>query len=159
MIKIWLTGNNGRGLYAMIDDEDVTRITEYAWHLHKYGYAAATIDGKHVMMHAFVYNGMPCKHVDHKNRNRLDNQKDNLRPSTFSENLSNSSPRFGRKYKGVYEEMHKKLGTKRFHAYATKDHKMHSFGRYHTAEQAAYAYDIGIKKLRGEFAYLNFPNE
>lgn len=157
MIKIWLTGKNGRGSYAMIDDEDAQRVTEYAWHLHKHGYAGASINGKHVMMHIFVYNGLPCKYIDHKNRNRLDNQKINLRPSTLSDNLSNSASRYGKKYKGVYEEKHKKL--RRFHAHATKDRKMYSFGRYLTAEEAARAYDKGIKELRGEFAYLNFPDE
>lgn len=157
MIKIWLTGKNGIGNYTMIDDEDVYRVTQYPWHLHKHGYAAASINGKHVMMHTFLYNGEPCRHVDHKNRNPLDNQKSNLRAATFGGNLSNSAPRFGRKYKGVYEEKHKKF--KRFHAHATKDRKNYSFGRYHTPEEAAKAYDEGIKKLRGEFAYLNFPNE
>lgn len=157
MIKIWLTGKNGIHSYALIDDEDVNRITAYPWHLHKKGYAAATINGKQVMMHAFLYDGPECEYIDHKNRNRLDNQKTNLRPSKFSDNLSNSAARFGRKYKGVYEEKHKKL--RRFHAHANKDGKSYSFGRYLTAEEAALAYDKGIKKLRGEFAYLNFPDE
>lgn len=157
MAKIWLTGNYGRGTFAIVDDVDVMRLIEYPWFLHKHGYAVTNIDGKQVTMHQFLYTGEPCEYIDHKNRIRLDNQKSNLRPSTFSQNLSNSAPRFGRKYKGVYEEKHKKF--KRFHAQATKDGKRYSFGRYHSAEEAAKAYDEGIKELRGEFAYLNFPND
>ena len=155
MIRIWLTGKNGRDIYALIDDDDVGRVTEYPWSMHKYGYATTNINGKPTPLHRFITNASAGQFVDHINRNRLDNRKSNLRFCTFEENLSNSNPRFGRKYKGVYEEKNGK--PKRFHAKATKDRKLYSFGRYYTAEEAARAYDKGIKSLRGEFAYLNFP--
>ncbi len=155
MIKVWLTGKNGKNSYAIIDDDDVQRITEYPWSLHKYGYACTNIDGKQVPMHRFVTDAPPRQYVDHKNMNKLDNRKENLRFCTFNQNLSNTKPRFDRKYKGVYEEKHKKL--RRFHAYARVDNKVYSFGRYLTAEEAALAYDKNMRVLRGEFAYLNFP--
>lgn len=156
MIKIWLTGKSGLNNYVIIDSDDVERVTEYPWHLHKYGYAVASINGKSITLHRFITNAPPDQFVDHINRNRLDNRKSNLRFCTFEENLSNSNPRFNKKYKGVYEEKHKKF--KRFHAQATKDGKRYSFGRYHTAEEAAHAYDANIVILRGEYAYINFPN-
>lgn len=155
MVKIWLTGKNGKGFFALIDDDDVSRVTEYPWHLHKKGYATANIDGKQVSLHKFIADVPSEQIIDHKNMNRLDNQKNNLRIATFSQNLSNSNPRFGRKYKGVYEEKHKKF--RKFHAQAMVNGKRHSFGRYLTVEEAARAYDEGILKLRGEFARLNFP--
>lgn len=157
MIKIWLTGENGKGFYALIDDQDVQRVTEHAWSLHKKGYARASINGEPVPMHRFIMNASPKQIIDHKNLNRLDNQKSNLRFATFNQNLGNSQPRNGRKYKGVYEEKHKKL--KRFHAHATHNGKRYSFGRYLTAAEAALAYDKGITELRGEFAWLNFPDK
>lgn len=155
MVKIWLTGKNGKGFFTLIDEEDISEVTEYPWHLHKTGYAVANIDGVITPLHKFLVKTPKGMYTDHINRNTLDNRRSNLRVCTFAENLVNTPPRNGKKYKGVYEEKHKKY--KRFHAHATVDGRRISFGRYLTAKEAAIAYDKNIVKLRGKFAYLNFP--
>lgn len=154
-MKIPLTGKSGKGQYALVDDDDFERVSKHGWWLHKYGYPTTRIAGKNISLHRYVMNAQPGQYIDHKNLNRLDNHKDNLRFCSWRENLSNSAPRYGRKYKGVYFE---KTGKPRcWHAKINHNGKQISFGRYLTEIEAARAYDGNIVDYKGEFAWLNFP--
>lgn len=154
-MQIELTGKNGEGVTALIDAEDEARVRAHGWWLHKYGYPCTRINGQAVQMHRFIMEAPARVIVDHINMIRTDNRKANLRFATFSQNLSNSGPRNGRKYKGVY---HEKSGRpKCWHAYATVNNKLIDFGRHYSEDEAARVYDREIVKYRGEFARLNFP--
>jgi len=152
MQKIPLTGEKGFGKFAMVSDEDYDSVSRYTWWLHKYGYAITRINGRSVPMHRYLM-GFPKQLVDHRDLDRLDNQRENLRLCSFEQNLSNSGPRFGRKYKGVYKENSGK--PKCYHAKATVNGRIVSFGRYYSELEAVRAYDKAIVELRGEFARPN----
>ena len=81
---------NGKG-EAILDISN-KYFDKYNWSLSGDGYAMTWIDGKLVKMHHLV-NGKPKlgKVTDHINRNKLDNQINNLRFVSQRENLLNSS--------------------------------------------------------------------
>lgn len=88
--------------------------------------------------------------VDHKDRNPLNNQKDNLRIATRSQNGANSTQE-GDGYKGV----HRKRRGFGWEAYIGLNGKRIFWGGYGTEEDAARAYNKAAVKLFGEFALLN----
>lgn len=80
--------------HALVDDEDYDRINEWSWSLDGRGYAKRSIGTSTIGMHREVLGlsqGDPA--VDHINRNRLDNQKSNLRLATPRTNALNQRRR------------------------------------------------------------------
>ena len=72
-------------------DEQDRWLLDYAWYAYN-GYAAFMQDGVVIRLHHCII-GMPIDPtiaIDHINRDRLDNRRDNLRYITWSENLRNS---------------------------------------------------------------------
>lgn len=93
--------------------------------------------------------------VDHWNRNKLDNRKENLRVATHGENARNrgKSGQSGNHYKGV--KWHK--WNKVWEARVTLNGIRVTRGGFKTEEEAARAYDEMAKEYHGRFARLNFP--
>lgn len=93
MIQVPLSGLAGAGRFALIDNADFELVSRYTWH-YRDGYALtkAIWKGKkrEVRMHRLIAD-CDDSHViiDHKNRNRLDNQRHNLRWYTPTQNANN----------------------------------------------------------------------
>lgn len=153
MKKIKLTGKNGANKEALISDLDDGNCESHVWWLHKYGYPTTRIDGQSVSMHQFLLGKRKGYVIDHIDQNRLNNQRDNLRFVTWQQNLLNSKPRNGRKYKGVYHEKHGK--PKCWHVLIRHEGKLVSFGRYRTEKEAVEVYNCEVLKLRGNLATIN----
>lgn len=79
---IW-AGNTNEKIY--FDLEDSEKILKYYWTIDAEGYPGAYINGKRVKMHTLL----GLKYYDHKDRNRLNNRRSNLRPATVQENSRN----------------------------------------------------------------------
>jgi hypothetical protein len=147
-------------LVTLIDEEDYEKIKDYKWYLNGKGYVVATayINGERhkLRLQRFLMNAPDGFVVDHINRNKLDNRKENLRICTYGENTRNRSNHKGTssKYKGV--SFKKDRGTWRAH--------LKSYGityldkTFKNEEDAAKAYDKVAKEIYGEFAALNFPD-
>lgn len=89
MPQIMLNGYLGAGKYAQVDPDDFDHLSKHSWY-YKDGYALAKINGKETRMHRLVMReNDPLKVVDHKNRDRLDNRKENLRVFTPRQNANN----------------------------------------------------------------------
>lgn len=75
-----------------INKYDLPLISGTSWHIAGDGYAQHTVDGgKKIYMHDVLIGKAPKGLVtDHKNRNKLDNRRRNLRHITRSENIKNS---------------------------------------------------------------------
>lgn len=88
--------------------------------------------------------------VDHKDRNPLNNQFENLRPATASQNLANRGKYKTNTsgYKGVSYNKQKAL-------YQVRVQRNH-IGYFINVMDAARAYDRAAKRIFGEFAALNF---
>ena len=112
-------------------------------------------DGKNVRIHREIlrYHGVSIPkgmHVDHINRNSLDNRFANLRVATISENNINSE-RWD-KATGVFcntELRNGKLRNKKYQARIRNGKKQISIGYFATEEEAHEAY-IKAKQLREE---------
>lgn len=156
--KIQLTN----GLFVFVDKEDYTKLSQHTWHYTKHkkatsGYAKGYVMGKSVFMHRFIMNAQTGEEVDHKDANGLNNQKQNLRIATRSQNAGNTPKRRANTsgYKGVFWDKTKKKWLAQLH---TKKRSIH-LGRYLNKEDAARAYDKAALAHFGEFAALNFPKE
>ncbi len=88
-----------QGKFALVDDEDFKRISHFKWfatRIDHLWYAARNIRVKpgyggqrQLKMHNAVTKPPTGLHWDHRDGNGLNNQKDNLRPATTSQNQSN----------------------------------------------------------------------
>ena len=157
--KIELT----KGMFALVDDEDYDELSKHNWCMQ--GDYAARWKGKRkgetggklmFYMHRVIM-GLSDKSdivVDHINRNKLDNRKENLRVCTSSDNSKNKKPynRFG--YKGIV-----KFSSGKYQAMIWDGKKNIHLGNFPNLQEAAREYDKAAKKYHGEFAYLNFPDE
>jgi HNH endonuclease len=78
---------------ALIDDEDLPKVSGFRWHLTSNGYVGAmvTVNGhrKMVLLHRHLLNAPPKTHVDHLSADKLDNRRDNIRIVTFQINQVN----------------------------------------------------------------------
>ena len=77
-----------KGRFALVDDATYPELVKYKWHLTSQGYAAATmaINGRRqiITMHRLLVGAQPGQIVDHKNGDRVDNRRANLRLATPS---------------------------------------------------------------------------
>jgi len=144
-----------QGKFALVDDEDYCLAKKHKWYVTSGGYLL-TRDSKIGRLHRYILelNGFNIKGkiIDHKNENKLDNRKSNLRFCNKSENGANSTKRLSLSksgYKGVYFSQNKWM------AKITKNYNDIFIGRYDTKEKAALAYNKKAKELFGEFAMLN----
>lgn len=92
MKKIKLTGK--RGGYALIDNDDFEKVSKYKWNHSNTGYPTRFFikeDGKYTRqcLHVFLMGTKKGFCLDHINRKRLDNRKDNLRFVTQSQSNMN----------------------------------------------------------------------
>jgi hypothetical protein len=139
--------------YALVDDEDYARLCDFPWRKIKSGYACANSKRKWLYLHRIVMNAEPGEQIDHKNRDRLDCRKCNLRIVTSAQNHMNAGLH-GRNtsgYKGVSFNKH----AGRWRAYIGHDGKNQTLGYYSSREDAARAYNQKATELFGEYAYLN----
>lgn len=159
MRRIALSGARGRGKFLLVDDEDYERLAARKWYDHD-GYALtvqhlyvredgsraqAQISSHRFVLGCTVGDGVV---VDHKNGDRLDCRRENLRKTDYEGNARNTRGCSATGYKGVHQEtancFSAKVGGTRV-------------GYYPTACMAALAVDQKAREVYGEFAWLNFP--
>lgn len=81
-------GVNAKGGYALVSLEDAG-IAQHAWSRTKTGYAQARINGELVLMHRLVMGRPGQGEIDHINRDKVDNRRNNLRIVSHGDNMSN----------------------------------------------------------------------
>ena len=150
-----------QGLSVLVDESDLPILSDHSWHVVKthngvrYVNCTIMVNGKkkEVPMHRLLLKPLPNQHVDHINRNGLDNRRINLRICTPSQNRWNSLPTIhSSKFKGVSWQTDRQ----RWRAQITHRGKKIYIGKYRSEEDAARAYDRVARRLCGKFAWLNF---
>lgn len=145
-----------QGLISFVDSWEFDRLSAYPWSPLRTGnliYAISHdwVGGRRVTlyMHRLVLNAPRGVRVDHREPSQtLDNRHFNLRLATNSQNIANSRPRNGRRFKGVTARAN---GT--WQVECAKRH----VGTFNCPVKAAQAYDVAAIEAHGEFARLNFP--
>src|SRR5215471_7297970 len=101
--------------------------------------------------------------IDHIDRDRLNNQRENLRAATRRQNLANRGPtkRNNTGFKGVsVVKSQNPYAPDKYRAIIkTECYKNTYLGVFYTAEDAARMYDYYARRVFGEFAWLNFPDD
>lgn len=103
-------------------------------------------------MHRIINDTPDGLFTDHRNMDKLDNRRDNLRNATKQENSRNTSPRAGTSiFKGV--SWHK--GNKKWCSNLYISGRQLSLGYYADQLSAAKAYNQAALEYFGNFANLN----
>lgn len=158
-----------KGKIALVSDEDFEYVNQWKWctHVGKSGfYAKRNIhfpkdeNGKRlqktIFMHSIIGNRIGIIGIiDHKDRNPLNNTRDNLRSSSNSQNGANRKSK--RNSTSQYLGVHLQSKYNKWIASMTYEKKIVYIGCYSKEEEAAKAYDEKAKELHGNFANLNFP--
>jgi hypothetical protein len=142
--------------YALVDKEDYEKVMGQRWSLSK-EYARASIKGKIVTLHHFVFKKPDGKNIiDHINRDNFNNKKKNLREVSKSfnsqnKNISkNTDINFTSEYIGVSKENNSKYD-KKYRAMCQRI----NLGSFENEIEAAIQYDKYTYKIFGENAYNN----
>lgn len=155
-----------QGKSVMVDDEDYEYLNQWKWHAVRkhnnlwYAIRGVRANGTVVstILHRDIMKTPKDKVVDHKDRNGLNCQKQNMRNCTHNENMWNRKCKGASKYNGVSFALVR--GKYKYITAGISTQGVRYFlGNFKTEEAAAHAYDTKAKELFGEFAYLNFPNK
>ena len=141
----------------LLDDEDYPKVVEAGnWSCqgrNVYKHRQSGHYSTSMSLAEFIFGSQPNMIVDHKDRNKHNNQKNNFRFATKGQNRINSkiSSNNTSGYRGV--AFNKRTG--KWAAVIGYNGKKVHMGLFLTPELAAIAYNIKAKELFGEFAALN----
>ncbi len=143
------------GKFALIDDRDFKMVSRHTWRMSERGYASRNWRQRRVYMHRQIMNAPIGIEVDHKNRNRLDNRRKNLRFCTADMQQYNRGMdgRNTSGFKGVSTTRKSKIMPWRARIGWRKQQIL--IGHFKRSKDAARAYDKAAKRLFGEFARTN----
>jgi hypothetical protein len=148
-----------KGQTALVDAADFDLLNQWKWHFTHKGYAARTIfeNGKRktVFMHRVLMNAQPGQFVDHRDGNRLNNTRANLRFATRNQNQWNRQKQKNSTsgYKGVSQHHGRWQARIRVHG------KRIHLGYFDDPKQAALIYDAAAKHFFSTFANTNRPKD
>lgn len=149
-------GKRGRVGWALVSEEDYERAAAKYWSLAGRGYARAA--GKHedgrfrsIYLHRFVMGEPEGMQVDHRNGDKLDCRRSNLRVVTNSQNHAgySSKPPGRSGERGVY--LDKRRGT--YLARVTHLGKTYQKSGFATVEEAVAWRDRKGREIHGEFYF------
>jgi HNH endonuclease/AP2 domain len=153
-----------KGKVAVVSSADYDYVNQWTWYAHSQGYAARK--PKHqsaIFLHRALVERMLGRQlkengdVDHRDRDRLNNRRSNLRLCTSQQNSANSS--LGIRNRSGFKGVHWNETASRWVAQTKLNGRTKHLGCFLSAEDAARAYDRAVLKEHGAFAYLNFPAE
>jgi hypothetical protein len=123
------------------------------------GYVVTFADGKSIKAHRLIwvwlYGSIGASQIDHINRVRSDNRRENLRLADRSGNGANRRVACVKKYstpKGVFVRPDR---PKPYRSYIYSNGKNKYLGDFSSQDEAAHAYNKAAIAMFGEFACIN----
>lgn len=154
----------GEDRFALVDQQDYYRLNYFNWTTKGSGERCYAVrlecDSKHIKflsMHREIMGSPKGLQIDHRNRSRLDNRRENLRTATNSQNQYNKS-KTKRKTSSIYKGVTYVKSIGKWRAQIMVNRKNIALGEYDDEIDSAKAYDKAARKYFGEFARLNFPD-
>jgi hypothetical protein len=143
-----------RGEIALVSDKDFAYLKRFNWWRHKKGYfIGSTGEVRKLRLHRVIAARMgldSSNHIDHKNRNKADNQRRNLRPATNGQNRANSTR--NKNNRSGYKGVHLKKGFNKWIAQINVNGRKVYLGQFDKPQQAHEAYKRAAKFHFGKFA-------
>lgn len=142
----------------IIDEEDYPKIANLKWYLNPKGYVQTSVYNPKtkkqdiIPLHKLIVE-YPL--VDHKDRDKLNNCKANLRQATRSQNMMNREKFKNRKTTSKYKGVHYVPSKNKWCATIGVDNVQITLGYFDTEEQAGHKYNLKALELHKEFAVLN----
>lgn len=141
---VYMKPTNNKDIEFMFDEEDLEKILPYKWYIMPQGYIVTKTNpntGKscwriHHCILDFVYNG--TTEIDHADRNRLNNKKNNLREVPHRVNNRNGKLRTNSTKSG-YIGVNWCEEKQKWHSTIFKEGKRYYQGAYDTIEEALIA--------------------
>ena len=137
--------------FFIIDKDDYKMVSQYRWHLDHYKYWVTDIevDGvkKRIKLHRFIMGAKDNQKIDHKDRNKNNNSRENLRFCTIAENNYNKIQN-PENYVGV----RKRTDTGKWSARIQYKHKAYNLGCFEKEEDALITRLKAEKEFFKEFA-------
>ena len=154
----------GEGKFTIVEPVDFYQVNRFNWCAKENGprtYAVRLVADLHnrtkiISMHREIMGAPAGMLVDHRNRDTLDNRRENLRLATHSQNQFNkgkTSRKTTSRVIGVFFEKY----SGRWVARTTVEGKRIWLGRFDDETEAARAYDRAAREYHKEFAQFNFP--
>ena len=137
--------------WAIVDRADYALVTKHRWCRTQSGYPITRIARVIVYLHRLLVPGAFI--VDHRDRNRMNARRDNLRVCTAAENCCNTS--IGRNNRSGFKGVSRTADGQAWRARIMRNRKEAWLGRYKTAEDAGRAYDAAAPRFHGQFASPN----
>ena len=155
----------GEGKWTYLDQEDYYQLRHYKWVVNGTGNNLYAVRLKLVSpkktwmiyMHREIMKPTDSRFVDHRNCDSLDNRRSNLRFATRAENVHNRRKRKNATSQFIGVNFYKPRSN--WECRIMHQGKSIRIGRFDSEIEAARAYDEAAKRLFGEFARLNFPQE
>lgn len=138
------------GSVTYVSDEDYELVSRFSWHIMSKGYVAGRIGSGYVLLHRFLL-GAKRGIVHHKDRNPLNNTRENLVLTNYA---VNNQARHGIKkfpFIGIYWDK----TAQKFRASIRVKTKHIRLGTFDDILKAALAYDEAAVKYYGEDAMTN----
>lgn len=152
-VELPLIGKRGAGKAIRVDVADAPRLACHRFRLDGHGYVITTIKGRTVLLHRLILDAPVGTEVDHRNGDRLDNRRENLRLASRAQNASNRGLSVANRsgFKGV--RWHR--GTGRWEARIKVDGRDRYLGLHNDPRVAARVYDTAALEAFGPFAVTN----
>lgn len=156
MKQIELSGKRGAGKFALVDDEDYEELNKFRWYYNQHGYVTRVSlvregrrDKKHIQIHRVIMKTPRGMDTDHRDGDKLNNQKINLRICNRMQNSRNSKIQLNNKsgFTGVHNHCGK------WQANITINKKRIVLGSYRNIEDAIIKRREAVLKYFGEYAH------
>lgn len=141
-------------LKTMVDNDDYMKLSIWDWKIHNgyiYRHNPKNQKQRTIYLHREIMGTPKGLCTDHKNGNKLDNRKKNLRICTYSQNNSNRG--INKKLnKSGYKGVSWHIRYKKWKANIRVNNKMVFLGSFDDVKEAYKAYCKASVKYQGEFS-------